>query len=147
MRLSEEIVTLLQTLNHGAPGSHSNGASDLHSSANAPAEIIAECEHEGLVEQLNGHTQIQLTESGRELLSRISSRLSSADQIAIGKQVRIAYLSSRDYPRFQKLSALGLSPGVPIRVQQRFPSFVILCEETEIALEEEIAKDIFVWQE
>jgi Fe2+ transport system protein FeoA len=140
MRLSEEIISLLQNL-----GSSSSALlPDNADTSEGISEAIAECEHAGLIER--NHQTFRLTEAGNEFLSRIHSQLSSADRIAAGETGRIAFLSQRDYPRFQKLTALGLSPGVPIRVQQRFPSFVILCEETEIALEEEIAKDIFLWR-
>jgi Fe2+ transport system protein FeoA len=140
MRLSEEIISLLQNL-----GSNSSASSFRNADPpEALSEAVAECAQAGLIER--DHQTFRLTQAGNELLSRIHSQLSSADRIAAGETGRIAFLSQRDYPRFQKLTALGLSPGVPIRVQQRFPSFVILCEETEIALEEEIAKDIFVWR-
>ena len=65
----------------------------------------------------------------------------------IGQETRVAYISAPHFPRIQKLSSLGISPGATIRVRQRFPAFVIECDETQIALDREIARDIYVWCE
>jgi len=45
-----------------------------------------------------------------------------------------------------KLSHFGIVPGTFISVHQRYPSFVVKCGNSQIALEEEIAKEIYVWQ-
>ncbi len=78
---------------------------------------------------------------------QVSAVVTSLDRLSIGEPARIAYVSALNYRRIQMLSSLGILPGVPIKVHQRYPSFVIQCEETQIALEEEIARDIYVWRE
>jgi DtxR family Mn-dependent transcriptional regulator len=78
--------------------------------------------------------------------ARVDAPVVSADRLNIGEEARIAYLSAPHSSRLQKLSALGLTPGAVISLQQTFPSFVIQCEETQIALEKEIARDIYVWR-
>ncbi len=83
----------------------------------------------------------------RQSEDQIDSVVITADRLEIGREGRIAYVSAANFPRIQKLSALGITPGVKIRVHQRFPSFVIQCDETQIALEQEIARDIYVWRE
>ncbi len=82
----------------------------------------------------------------RQSEDRLNSVVISIDRLPIGEIARVAYVSARNFPRIQKLSSLGVTPGIPIKVHQRFPSFVIQCEETQIALEEEIARDIYVWR-
>ena len=133
MRLTDEIVTLLKSIE-----------SDSNLSK-ISANAIEDAEHEGLITQ-NGHQKKILTTSGKEILKKIQSALITADQLSINENAKIAYLSQNNYPRFQKLSSFGLFPGIPISLKQRYPSFVIQCEETQIALEEEILKDIFVWR-
>lgn len=64
----------------------------------------------------------------------------------VGGTGRIAYINTRNFPRLQKLSAFGLSPGVTIKLFQKSPSIVLQCEETQVALEEEIARDIYIRQ-
>ena len=44
----------------------------------------------------------------------------------------------------QQLSGFGLFPGTIISVRQTFPSIVIKAEETELALESEVAQNIIV---
>jgi DtxR family Mn-dependent transcriptional regulator len=70
----------------------------------------------------------------------------SCDQLRVGESARIAYFSTREHSRLLKLSALGISPGISLRLIQKWPAYVVQCEETEIALEPEIARNIYVWQ-
>ena len=134
MRLTEEVVELLKKLQQ---------KSDLSATSD---EAIEEAEHEGLIVG-NGNNIFSLTTLGLETLIQIQRRLISADQLKLSEQAKIAYISQRNYPRFQKLSSFGLSSGVPVKIQQKFPSFVLQCEETQVALEEEILRDIFVWRD
>jgi len=71
----------------------------------------------------------------------------SCDQLSVGESARVAYFSTKEHSRLLKLSALGISPGVVIRLIQKWPAYVVQCEETEIALEPEIARSIYVRQE
>ena len=134
MKLTEDLVELLR---------QSAAQSDVTTTA---AEIIEEAEHEGLILR-NGNRDFDLTPFGHETLGKIQSHLISVNHLKLHERAKIAYVSQRDYTRFQKLCSFGISAGVPVSVQQKFPSFVIQCEETQIALEEEIARDIFVWRE
>lgn len=146
MRLNEEIISFLTQLRESEKHNPS-AASRLAPSKrfSHPADLIAECEHEGYLET-DAKGQFRLSAYGHEVMQAIRQRLVAAAQLDVGQEARIAFVSARDYARFQKLSALGLSPGIPIRIEQKFPSYVILCEETQIALEEEIARDIYVWR-
>ena len=134
MRLTEEVVELLKKLQQ---------KSDLSATSD---EAIEEAEHEGLIVG-NGNNIFILTTLGFETLIQIQRRLISADQLNLSEQAKIAYISQRNYSRFQKLSSFGLSSGVSVKIQQKFPSFVLQCEETQVALEEEILRDIFVWRD
>ena len=78
--------------------------------------------------------------------NQVNSLVATLDRLDTGQPARIAYLSAARFSRLQQLSALGLVPGAVIKVQQKYPSFVIQCDETQIALEREIARDIYVWR-
>jgi len=82
----------------------------------------------------------------RQAREQVSSIVVSCDRLDIGKVARIAYLSTQDHPRLLKLTTLGVTPGVEVKLLQKWPSYVIQCDETEIALEEEIARNIYVWR-
>lgn len=78
---------------------------------------------------------------------RVDSLVTSLDRLNVGERARIAYVSAANFPRIQKLFALGLAPGVPVTVHQKVPSYVIQCDETQIAVERDIARDIYVWRD
>ena len=70
----------------------------------------------------------------------------SSNLLNVGESGRVAYLAAREHSRLLRLTNLGIAPGVQLRLLQKWPSFVLQCEETEIALEEGVAKDIYVWR-
>jgi DtxR family Mn-dependent transcriptional regulator len=82
----------------------------------------------------------------RQAREDLRSIVVSCDQLQIGETARVAYFSTREHSRLLKLSALGISPGTSIKLIQKWPAYVVQCEETEVALEPEVAKDIHVWQ-
>jgi Fe2+ transport system protein FeoA len=43
-----------------------------------------------------------------------------------------------------RLFGFGLFPGVEVELLQRYPSFIIRCERTEIALERSVALQVIV---
>ncbi len=65
-------------------------------------------------------------------------------QMKPDQEGRIAYIHSKGRNRLQKLMAMGITPGMNVRIIQRFPSHVFQIERSQIAVDEEIAKEIFV---
>ncbi len=65
-------------------------------------------------------------------------------QMEPNREGRIAYIHPKGRGRLQKLMAMGVTPGMPIRVIQRFPAHVFETGRTQIAVDEEIANEIFV---
>jgi DtxR family Mn-dependent transcriptional regulator len=59
---------------------------------------------------------------------------------------RIAYIHANSQRRLQKLMALGVTPGKPITVLQTFPTHVFQVGYTQLAVDQDIAKDIYVLQ-
>jgi DtxR family transcriptional regulator, Mn-dependent transcriptional regulator len=82
----------------------------------------------------------------RQARDEVKPIVVSCDQLGVGESARVAYFSTREHTRLLKLSALGISPGISIKLIQKWPAYVVQCEETEIALEPEVAKNIYVWQ-
>lgn len=70
----------------------------------------------------------------------------SCDHLRVGESARVAYFSAKEHSRMLKLSALGISPGISLKLIQKWPAYVVQCEETEIALEPDVAKNIYVWK-
>lgn len=46
--------------------------------------------------------------------------------------------------RAERLAALGVTAGAPIRVLQTFPGIVFECDQTEMAVERAVARAILV---
>jgi DtxR family Mn-dependent transcriptional regulator len=63
---------------------------------------------------------------------------------ALGATGRIVFIAPKFHDRMDRLAALGVVPGSEIRLHQRSPSFVIEVGETTIAIDPEIAREIYV---
>lgn len=73
--------------------------------------------------------------------SEKTRKLSSMPPGSTGRVVRVV----RENPdRADRLTALGVTPGATIRVLQRFPGVVFLCDHTELAVEPAVARSILV---
>ena len=62
----------------------------------------------------------------------------------LGTPARIVFIAPKFHDRMDRLAALGVIPGSEIRLHQRAPSYVIEVGETTIALDPEIASEIYV---
>ena len=96
-----------------------------------------ECPHGGKIPE---------GECCRQARKTISSAVIPVSEVEIGEEVKVAYINTRSNSRMHKLSHFGIVPGTFVSVHQRYPSFVIKCGNSQIALEEEIAKEIYIWR-
>lgn len=64
--------------------------------------------------------------------------------LSVGSHAKIVFTTPSYHKRFDRLIVLGISPGSVLKLHQKHPSFVIRIGETEIALDKEIADEIFV---
>ncbi|MFQ6065938.1 MAG: metal-dependent transcriptional regulator [bacterium] len=74
----------------------------------------------------------------------ISPVVSSLIELDAGQRGRIVYLHSKSDKELQKLMALGILPGIPIQIIQKFPSYLLQIGQTQVAMDEEMAKDVYV---
>jgi len=61
-----------------------------------------------------------------------------------GDQGSVVYVGSRFHDRLTRLASLGLTPGEVVTVKQVRPSFVVAYGEIELALERDVAGEIYV---
>jgi DtxR family Mn-dependent transcriptional regulator len=80
-----------------------------------------------------------------EKRTKIESLIYPLDKLDPGSEGVIAYISTRDHYRLDQLTSMGLFPGTRVKVHQKQPALVILYEETTLAIDPEIAKEIHVW--
>lgn len=74
----------------------------------------------------------------------ISDLVVPITKLPLGEEAIVAYVSTRSEPVLQQLMLFGVYPGVTLRVIYAQPAFVIQCGERQIALEEKVAKHIYV---
>jgi DtxR family Mn-dependent transcriptional regulator len=70
--------------------------------------------------------------------------VSPLSELAPGQSGKIAYIHTRDDSKLQKMMAIGVIPGMKIRLLQSFPSFLFELGNSQFAVDESIAKEIFV---
>ncbi len=68
-------------------------------------------------------------------------RLSDLGPGDVAKVVFITFTRSK---HLDKLDTIGLTPGAMVKLHQRRPSFILDLGETQIAIDQEIAQEIFV---
>ena len=66
------------------------------------------------------------------------------DRVRSGARCRLMRLGCGSSGRRNTLTVFGMTPGTEITLLQRHPSFVVRVGETELGLDEEIAREIYV---
>lgn len=61
-----------------------------------------------------------------------------------GDRVKIIFLVPRHHRRLHQLTNLGIIPGAEIVLHQKQPAYVLRAGETDIAIDDEIARHIYV---
>lgn len=74
----------------------------------------------------------------------LESVVGTLDKVDVGESATVAYILTKNDPRLHKLMAFGIAPGVKIKMHQKSPTYVIQVEETQIALEKDVVRDIYV---
>jgi DtxR family Mn-dependent transcriptional regulator len=62
----------------------------------------------------------------------------------LGETGRIVFIAPRFHDRMDKLAALGVVPGSEVHLHQRSPAYVLEIGETTVAIDPEIASEIYL---
>lgn len=62
----------------------------------------------------------------------------------VGKPGKIVFIRTSESSRISRLSSFGIIPGTIIKLIQKKPSIVLQVDETTIALDPELSKEIFI---
>lgn len=76
----------------------------------------------------------------------VQNTVTSLIELAPGEQGRITYIRPGSHSNLHQLLSFGLSPGVTVTVHRTSPAFCVRFENTELALDPEIVRNIFVWK-
>ena len=73
----------------------------------------------------------------------IQSAVKSIDQMNVGDTVRVSYIKTDDHLIINKLYSHGISSGQTLKIRQKFPSFVLQIDHSQVALEKSVAENIY----
>jgi DtxR family Mn-dependent transcriptional regulator len=79
-------------------------------------------------------------------LKAIDSSIVSLKELTAGESGKITYIKPDNHSGFHQLISFGLHPGVVVTVHRKNPAFCIKFENTELALDENVAASIYVWK-
>jgi DtxR family Mn-dependent transcriptional regulator len=65
-------------------------------------------------------------------------------ELSPGDVGKIVFISSNRSRRLDRLSTMGIIPGTLLRLHQRKPSFIVDLGETQLAIDQQIAGEIYV---
>ena len=76
----------------------------------------------------------------------IDSSVVSLKELSPGESGKITYIKPDNHSSFHQLISFGLHPGVVVTVHRKNPAFCIKFENTELALDDNVAENIYVWK-
>ena len=80
----------------------------------------------------------------KKLKVEVSPVVTRLSEFEVGATGKITFIVPSDPSRISKLNSLGITAGSVIRFLQRIPSCVLQIDETTVALDPEIAKEIYL---
>jgi DtxR family Mn-dependent transcriptional regulator len=81
----------------------------------------------------------------REGRTEVASALMPLAEVPFGRGGRVAYVRPQHHDRLHMLLSMGIAPGAGLRVHQRTPVLVVEVEQSEFAMDREVAEDVYVW--
>lgn len=80
----------------------------------------------------------------KQMRASVARLISPMAELKPGVTGRIAYIQLKNAQRLQKLMAMGVLPGVNVRVLRDYPAVVFEAGYSQFAIDEDIAADIYV---
>jgi DtxR family Mn-dependent transcriptional regulator len=78
------------------------------------------------------------------LLREVSPLVSRLLDLTVGERARIVFITPHTRKSLDRIATLGVVPGASMRLQQKSPAVVLEVGQTIVALDREIAAEIFV---
>ena len=75
----------------------------------------------------------------------IEKKVDSIVNFNIGENIKVAYIKPGSHDQLHKLMNFGIKPGMHIEIHQKKPVFIIRYNNSEIAMDSEMAKAIYGW--
>lgn len=81
----------------------------------------------------------------RQQAQLVESSVVPISQLEVGESARVAYVYARSDRQMHRMESLLIRPGTVLKLHQRRPSYVLECEGSLVALDDEVAANIHVW--
>lgn len=82
----------------------------------------------------------------RKRVREVSQAVVGLDKLAPGESGKVTYIKPASHAILEQLISFGLSPGVIVTMTQNKPVYCVKFEETELALDRDVVRNIFVWK-
>jgi len=79
-----------------------------------------------------------------KLRKEVHPLVTPLSELEVGAEAKIVFISPRRHSTLDRLASLGVVPGSTLKLHQRSPAYVIRVGELEVALDPEIAGEIYV---
>lgn len=76
--------------------------------------------------------------------SKIESIVVPLSKIDVADEVTLSYIVTTNHDYMHKLLSLGMVPGTKLKLHQKFPTYIVKVNETQIALDAAVANLIYV---
>ncbi len=74
----------------------------------------------------------------------IKTLIAPLSEMKAGEKGKVVYISTKFHQRLDRVSGIGIMPGAIINVHQKHPTYVIQVGESQVAIDKNIASEIFV---
>jgi DtxR family Mn-dependent transcriptional regulator len=78
------------------------------------------------------------------LTAEDGEKVQPLSEMQVGDLCEVVHIRPKHHARLDRLGAYGLVPRSVIRLHQKRPSFVVQIDETDLAIDVDVAKDIYV---
>ncbi|MDH4029079.1 MAG: metal-dependent transcriptional regulator [Nitrospirota bacterium] len=109
----------------------------------APGLTESICTLLGHPEECPHGSPIPRGECCERAMSVIESAVKSISSFDAGDTLKVSYIRTKDHPLLHRLTSFGILPGIRMKIHQKFPTYVLQVNGSHIALETEIAQDIY----
>ncbi len=75
---------------------------------------------------------------------KIPALITSLNRMEPGEEGVVAFISTTDHDKSDRLAAMGIIPGVSIKLHQLKPAVVVMFDETVLSMDEEYAQIIYL---
>lgn len=79
-----------------------------------------------------------------QMRDKVTRLIAPLHELKPGQGGRISYIQMNHSQHLQKLMVMGVLPGIQVKMVSNFPSYVFQAAYSQFAVDEEIARDIYI---